>query len=135
MKKTGTEKNRALKMTPQRMAILNYLEGNKEHPSAEDIYRAITKLFPTMSLATVYNTLETLKEHGQIRELYCDPFKKRFDPNPLPHHHVICLRCQKILDVQVDLPLHPPTMASEEFEMMGYHIEFYGLCSTCRDKK
>ena len=60
---SGTEKYRnvGLKLTPQRLAILNYLEGNKEHPSAEDVYKAVSRKFPTMSLATVYNTLESLK--------------------------------------------------------------------------
>lgn len=128
-------KNLGLKLTPQRLAILKFLEGNKEHPSADDIYKAISKQFPTMSLATVYNTLESLRRHGQIMELNFDPFKKRFDPNPKPHHHVICIRCQKIVDVQNEFSLKIPEIESEEFEILGNHIEFYGICSKCKDKK
>ena len=88
-----------------------------------------------MSFATVYNTLETLRRHGQIIELNFDPFKKRFDPDPKPHHHVICVRCQKILDVRNEFSLKPPRIESEEFEIIGSHIEFYGICSKCKNKK
>ncbi len=124
-----------LKLTPQRLAILKFLEGNKEHPSADAIYKAIVKKFPTMSFATVYNTLEILKKQGQIRELNFDPYKKRFDPDPTPHHHAICIKCQKILDIQSDYSLPIPQVESEEFVIIGSHIEFYGFCSKCKDKK
>ncbi len=134
MIKKERERHQGLKMTPQRMAILNYLKGNLEHPSAEDIYKAIGKKFPTMSFATVYNTLETLKQMGQIRELYCDPYKKRFDPNPNPHHHVVCTQCQKIVDLQDEIRIKPPTLTTEKFEILGSHIEFYGICSKCKSK-
>ena len=128
-------KDSGLKLTPQRIAILRYLEGNIEHPSADDIYKAMSKRFPTMSFSTVYNTLETLRRHGQIIELNFDPFKKRFDPDPKPHHHFICVRCQKILDVRNEFSLKPPRIESEEFEIIGSHIEFYGICSKCKNKK
>ena len=128
-------KNSGIKLTPQRLAILKYLEGNIEHPSADDIYKAMSKRFPTMSFATVYNTLETLRKHGQIMELNFDPFKKRFDPDPSPHHHVICVRCQKILDVKNEFFLKPPKIDSDEFEIIGSNIEFYGICSKCKNKK
>lgn len=129
------QKEYKLKLTPQRLAILKFLEGNKEHPSADTIYKAIAKKFPTMSFATVYNTLESLKKQGQIRELNFDPYKKRFDPNPKPHHHAICTKCQKILDIHSDYSLPIPKLESEEFEFTGNHIEFYGLCSKCKVKK
>lgn len=129
------QKEKRLKLTPQRLAILKYLEGNKDHPSADSIYKAIVKKFPTISFATVYNTLQTLKCRGQIMELNFDPFKKRFDPNPKPHHHAICIKCQKIIDIQSEYPLPIPKIESEEFEFIGSHIEFYGLCSKCKHKK
>ena len=56
-----------MKLTPQRLAILDCLDENTSHPSAADVFRAITLNFPTMSIATVYNTLETLKEKGIVR--------------------------------------------------------------------
>ena len=124
-----------LKLTPQRLAILEYLDGNKEHPSAEDVYKAVSKKFPTMSLATVYNTLTTLKQRGLVRELTVDPFKKRFDPQPAPHHHLICMDCLKVIDIHTRFKMNLPETEQEGFEIFGNHIEFYGRCPKCQNKK
>lgn len=124
-----------LKLTPQRLAILEYLVDNKSHPSAEDIYKAVSKTFPTMSFATVYNTLETLKQRGNILELTIDPYKKRFDPNLKPHHHLICVKCKKIIDIHDKFTLHLPKTEIEGFEIVGNHVEFYGLCPKCKKIK
>ena len=124
-----------LKLTPQRLAILEYLDGNKEHPSAEDVYKAVSRKFPTMSLATVYNTLMTLKQRGLVRELTMDPVKMRFDPQPTPHHHLICVDCRKIIDIHTRFKINLPEMEQEGFEIVGNHIEFYGRCSKCKNKK
>lgn len=121
-----------LKLTPQRLAILQYLEGNKTHPSAEDVYENVSKKFPTMSLATVYNTLEALRLKGEILELTIDPEKKRFDPDTGPHHHLICTGCRRVVDVHVDYSLVVPVDERMDFEITGSHVEFYGLCPDCR---
>jgi Fur family peroxide stress response transcriptional regulator len=124
-----------LKLTPQRLAILEYLDGNKEHPSAEDVYKTVSKKFPTMSLATVYNTLMILKQRGLVRELTMDPVKMRFDPQPTPHHHLICMDCRKIIDIHTRFRINLPEMEQGGFEIVGNHIEFYGRCSKCKNKK
>ena len=124
--------NMGLRMTPQRIAVFDYLEGNKRHPSAEDIYKAISKKFPTMSFTTVYNTLSALKNHGRLIELTIDPDKKRFDPNTSSHHHLMCVNCRRIVDVQIDYHLASP---DSDFEIIGNHIEFYGICTKCKVKK
>lgn len=128
-------RNIGLKLTPQRLAILAYLEGNREHPSAEDIYKAVSKKFPTISFATVYNTLQALRERGNVHELTIDPDKKRFDPNTEPHHHLICLKCKRIVDIHGDYK--PDLFNSDrgDFEIIGYHIEFYGICQRCKKSK
>ena len=118
-----------LRLTPQRVAILDYLDGNKSHPSAEDIYRAVAKRFPTMSLATVYNTLSALERRGRLLKLSIDPGKARYDPNTLPHHHLICNLCKTIEDVDTRYRLALP---DTEFEVTGSHVEFYGTCPKCR---
>lgn len=125
-------KNRGFKLTPQRLAILSYLEGNTAHPSAEEIFAAVSERFPTMSFATVYNTLETLKSKGEVMELTCDPQKKRFDPNTAPHNHLICSLCRRIVDVHVDYKIDLPRANRMGFEITGNHIEFYGVCPSCR---
>ncbi|MEJ2684455.1 MAG: transcriptional repressor [Candidatus Sulfobium sp.] len=121
-----------LKLTPQRLAILEYLEGNETHPSAEDIYAEVSKKFPTMSLATVYNTLEALRQRGEVQELTIDPYKKRFDPDTGPHHHIICTGCGRIVDVHVYYELNVPADERKDFEISGNHVEFYGSCARCR---
>ncbi len=120
-----------LKLTPQRMAILEYLEGNTEHPSAETVYRAVKQRFPTMSFATVYNTLERLRERGGLLELTIDPSRKRYDPNTDPHHHLICLKCKRIVDVKADFKLNVPEEQRKDFKVTGTHVEFYGVCPEC----
>ena len=122
-----------MKLTPQRLAVLEYLENNIEHPSAEDVYRAVSERFPTMSLATVYNTLEALRLRGELVELSIDQNRKRFDPNPEPHNHLICTKCRKILDIHVDYKIELPEDTVRDFEITGSHIEFYGICPDCRD--
>ncbi|MDI6745060.1 MAG: transcriptional repressor [Thermodesulfovibrionales bacterium] len=128
-------KDIGLKLTPQRLAILGYLEDNKEHPSAEDIYRAVSKKFPTMSFATVYNTLETLRKKRSILQLTIDPAKKRFDPNTEPHHHLICVKCKMIADIHRDYKLPIPNKERAGFEIIGNQIEFYGICPRCKTTK
>ena len=120
-----------IKLTPQRLAILQYLEGNVEHPSADDIYRSVLKKFPTMSFATVYNTLEALKNIGNIQELKIDSGKKRYDPDSSNHHHLICTKCKKINDIHKDFEISLPDGLTGGFEVLGNNIEFYGICDQC----
>lgn len=122
------------KLTPQRIAILDYLEGNIHHPSAEDIYKAVSEKFPTMSFATVYNTMEALAEKKGVVELNIDTSKKRFDPDTRPHNHLICTECRKVVDVFAKYSLDVPEDEKQGFEIKSNQIEFYGLCSKCRSK-
>lgn len=121
-----------LKLTPQRIAILDYLEGNTGHPSAEEIYRAVSEKFPTMSFATVYNTLTALRQKRTVTGLTIDPGKRRYDPNTEPHNHLICTSCKKIVDIQIDYNLDVPDHIKEGFDVTGNHVEFYGLCAQCK---
>jgi len=124
-------KEKNLKLTPQRLAILDYLEGNTSHPSAQEIYAALKKRYPSLSLATVYNTLDTLKKMGEVQEITIDADRKRFDPNPDLHHHFMCANCHRIVDIFRDFDLTPKF---EEAKVYGYQINFYGLCQDCAGK-
>jgi Fur family peroxide stress response transcriptional regulator len=124
--------DKKMKMTPQRMAILEYLDGNTTHPSAADVYRAVIDRYPTMSLATVYNTMETLKAKGMVIELAIDHGKKRFDPNPEPHHHIICVRCKEVVDVHGNFSLDISEKERCGFDIIGNHVDFYGICPKCK---
>jgi Fur family peroxide stress response transcriptional regulator len=122
-----------MKLTPQRIAILNFMKGNTSHPSAEDIYKAVQKEFPTMSFATVYNTVEALKNKGILRELKIDSNKKRYDPDCSTHHHLICTKCKKVVDVVKNFKLNLSEDLIDGFELTGNSIEFFGLCRNCKD--
>lgn len=121
-----------IRLTPQRLAILEYLEGNKSHPSASDIYKAVSDRYPTMSFATVYNTLDSLKEKERLLELSIDPRKKRFDPNTKPHHHLICLQCRAITDVHRHFVLDLTESERCNYKITGNHVDFYGVCPKCK---
>jgi Fur family peroxide stress response transcriptional regulator len=123
-----------MKMTPQRMAIMKYLEGNTDHPSAADVFKSVSRRFPTMSFATVYNTLQTLKDKGHLLELSIDPDKKRFDANPTSHHHLICVSCRRIVDVTRTFNLALPEDERYKFQLIGTHVDFYGICPECRNR-
>jgi Fur family peroxide stress response transcriptional regulator len=123
------------KRTPQRLAILEYLEGNTSHPSAENIFKAVSATYYSMSFATVYNTLNALTQAGMLRELTIDPARKRYDPDTSNHHHLICMQCGMIVDIPGTISVELPKSAAGDFIILGNHIEFYGRCSTCMRKR
>ncbi len=134
MKQLEKYRKIGFKLTPQRIAILDYLEGNRNHPSADDIYKAVSEKFPTMSFATVYNTMEALAEKQGVIELNIDANKKRFDPDIRPHNHLICTKCRKMADIFEKYPLDVPEDQRQGFEIAGNRIEFYGVCSECKNE-
>ncbi|MFQ5441278.1 MAG: Fur family transcriptional regulator [Thermodesulfobacteriota bacterium] len=127
-------RGKGFKLTPQRLAILHYLDGNTDHPTADDIYREIRKKHPTVSFATVYNTVQALIERGELLEITIDPERKHFDPNYKPHHHIMCTGCGRIEDVFIDYTevLRLPREVSGDFEIKGNHVDFYGICNNCK---
>jgi len=130
-------KDKGIRLTPQRIAILKFLEGNTDHPAAEDIYRKVRRRYPTISFATVYNTLQTLTEKGNLLEITIDPTRRHYDPNTTPHHHIVCTDCNEIMDVFVDYSdvLTLPSYVLREFKPVGNHVDFYGVCRKCQKKK
>jgi len=128
-------RDKGFKLTPQRLAIMKFLEGNKSHPSAEDIYLYVKKTFPTMSFATVYNNLEALIDKGNITRVSIDPERRRYDPDTSRHNHLICLKCKKVVDVHADFKVHLPKEENTAFEIIGSHVEFYGTCPECKKEE
>ncbi|OGR66953.1 MAG: hypothetical protein A2081_00155 [Elusimicrobia bacterium GWC2_61_19] len=128
--KNKPPENPAFRMTPQRAEILRFLDGNKSHPSAEDIYARLKRKFPGMSFATVYNTLQTLISNGQLAEIKIDAARKRFDPGLTPHHHLLCVRCGLIADLPARRQA-PPKGAPKGFKILICNVEYYGICPAC----
>jgi len=122
-----------LRITPQRQAILRLLKGNRLHPSAERIYSEISRAYPGMSFATVYNTLSKLVEAGKIQELDVDPDRKRFDPCVSPHGHLYCMVCGKVFDVVCDTSsLTLKAKRNNGHQIDGVQVNFKGVCKDCR---
>lgn len=124
-------KKLGLKITPQRLAILRLLEGNTRHPSAEEIYSHLKPQYPSLSLATVYNTLEVLARTGELQEVRIKAGKRHFDPNPAPHGHFLCRICGSIHDLDAG-----PMEKKVPFDLKGYQVEeytlnYYGVCPEC----
>ena len=121
-----------IKLTPQRLAILTYLEGNIRHPSADDIYQAVLKKFPTISFATGYTTLAALKQKGKLLELTVDPAKKRYDPETKNHSHLLCDFCIRIFDIPIEYTLVLPENVKRNFTITKNHIKFHEFCPECK---
>jgi Fur family transcriptional regulator, peroxide stress response regulator len=122
-------KRMGFKLTPQRMAIVGYLEGNESHPAALDIHRALLPEYPSLSLATVYNTLETLVKAGLLRELSVARDKSNYDPDTSSHSHAYCTRCGRIFDVR-DSGVNANT-GIPGFTVTDVRTVFYGICGDC----
>jgi Fur family peroxide stress response transcriptional regulator len=121
-----------LKLTPQRLAILNYLEGNTRHPSAEDIYKELKGAFPSLSLATVYNTLDVLAKAGELQEVRIMPDKRNFDPNPKPHSHFLCRKCSTVHDLDAGLVNTQLPPEAKGYILEGYSLNYFGICPACQ---
>jgi Fur family peroxide stress response transcriptional regulator len=122
------------KITPQRLAIVKILAKSEGHPSVENIYDQIKKDFPTMSLATVYRNILLIKSLGEVLELGFPDGSNRYDgKKPTPHPHVICIKCKKIVDPDLD-SLDEMTEAVAEttrFKILNHRLDFFGICSNC----
>ncbi|MBN1138595.1 MAG: transcriptional repressor [Anaerolineae bacterium] len=130
-------RERKYRLTPQRIALLRLLAAGDGHPSAHQLYEQIKDQFPTTSLATVYKTLTVLKEIDEVLELGFSGDDNRYDGNkPYPHPHLICIRCQKILDPEVNLAhgLIQEVAQSSGYQIVGHRLDFYGLCPDCQDR-
>lgn len=130
-------KAKGLRLTPQRVAIVRALVERRDHPTVEQLHKAILAEFPTTSLATVYKTIHLLKEHGEVLELGFGELGSRYDGRrPEPHPHLICTRCGAILDPDCQgLDELVERLAKETgFSVATHRFDLFGLCASCRGK-
>lgn len=125
---------RGYRVTVQRVAIYEYLVSTRAHPTAEDIYAAVSKRFPGLSRSTVYNTLELLSQLGLVTELSFGDLPARYDGNPRAHINLWCIRCHRIEDLEEPRleGLAGWVQAMSGFAVEGRRHEFYGLCPQCQ---
>jgi Fur family peroxide stress response transcriptional regulator len=130
-------KERNFRLTPQRVELVRLIAVSEGHPSASQLFTKIKRQFPTMSHATVYKTLTLLKEMKQVFEidLHND---SHYDGNrPQPHPHLICIKCNKIIDAEVSLDresLRSLERASG-YKTLQAQISLYGLCPDCKEER
>jgi Fe2+ or Zn2+ uptake regulation protein len=125
-------REQGLRVTPQRRCIFRLLEGNDRHPTAEWIYQRARSEMPTISLKTVYQTLNDLAAMGEIQALDLGTGSARFDPNVGHHHHLVCERCGRTQDIHVDVSgLRLAPRERRDFVVGSAEIVFRGVCSSC----
>lgn len=122
-----------LKRSKQRDAIMNYLKGTKEHPTADMVYQSVREEFPNISLGTVYRNLSLLEECGEIKKISCDEKSERYDANIMPHYHVFCRCCHKVMDLEMEPLNHINILAESAFDgtVDAHQIYFKGTCKKC----
>jgi len=125
-----------LAVTPQRVAIIKALLGSGEHPRADAIYAAVRIQHPHISLATVHRTLETLCDIGEARKVTMLHDSARYDGNITAHHHVVCVKCRRIRDLEIPRfeRLLAGWSALGEFTVLGSSLEIHALCEECGAK-
>ena len=125
------------RLTPQRVELIRLIAASEGHPSASRLYEQIKVQFPTMSLATVYKTLDLLKELGEVLEIGSRD-DSHYDGNkPYPHPHLICTKCKKIMDGELDSAVKNIVQEVERnfsFQILKHQLDFYGICSDCQNK-
>lgn len=127
-------KTNALSVTPQRLAIYKALLIDKSHPNPECVYNSIKPDFPTISLATVYKTLETFEKHNIISVVTPLHETVRYDAEIDHHHHVVCVKCKKVMDIK-DPELENieiPDIVKVGNQVLDYNIQFNVICDSCR---
>ena len=123
------------KLTPQRDAVFQVILNREDHPTASEIFEAARQRLPTISYATVYNSLRYLKEAGLVHEIKFGDSASRYDRETDRHDHAICNGCGKLVDF--DLPQTAELMQAaarkSRFKPESVHLTLRGLCSNCRE--
>ena len=123
-----------LKYSRQRESIKEFLMTRTDHPTADTVYHQLRKIYPNISLGTVYRNLNLLAEIGEIQKLSPGIGPDRFDGNPAPHYHFICRHCGCVMDLTVSGLDHINILAGQDFdgEIEGHITYFYGACPSCK---
>jgi Fe2+ or Zn2+ uptake regulation protein len=127
-----------LRLTPQRDVLLRALSETMGHPTADDLFRKVRKVLPTVSHATVYRNVQELVKAGLIGTLERSGGAVQFEINPDQHHHFLCRRCEQVWDVyldQVAVTLDKQRSPLSGFRIDRRDVQLRGLCARCRDRR
>lgn len=120
------------RITPQRLAIAGIIAEDSSHPTVEQVFDHVAKRFPTTSLATVYKTLDTLRDVNEVHELdFSDG--RRYGAATKPHAHLVCRNCGAVEDHEFNIPrLIKRADEQSTFTVTDARVDFYGLCAACQ---
>jgi Fur family peroxide stress response transcriptional regulator len=123
-------------LTVQRRAILEALADREDHPTADGVFAAVTRKLPGLSRTTVYRGLETLVRLGVVLKATHIGSAARYDPRTDRHHHLTCLGCGQVVDMEDDPAhrVHVPRASAKGFEILDYSVHFKGTCPACQRK-
>lgn len=135
-KYVGILKNNNLKITHQRLEILQFLDTHSTHPTADEIYSELKKKNPALSKTTIYNALETLQKNNLVQNLTISSQEQRYEIKNEMHHHFLCKKCRKIIDIKITCP-NLKKILSQGHMVEEVHGYFKGYCKEClkNDKK
>lgn len=125
-----------MRLTTQRQIILEELGKVTSHPTANEVYDMVRKRLPRIGLGTVYRNLELMADTGVILKLEVGGTQKRFDATTKAHYHIRCSSCGKVDDVHIEVQQQINQLAqnASNYEILGHHIEFTGVCHECQNK-
>ena len=122
-----------LGLTKQREVVLQVIRGADSHLTANEVFGRAKELLPSISFATVYNSLRYLKEAGHIAEIQFGNGASRFDRMTHRHDHAICTTCGKLVDIEMEHPAELVKMAAKRSKFKPESLEFTlrGKCPDC----
>lgn len=130
-----------LSVTHQRLAIFEALAASREHPSAEQLHRAVQRRIPSLSLATVYKNLEALKAIGAVADVNPLHEEARYEaalPGTgagRPHHHLVCVSCKKVRDLHDEDLDGLRVRDAQGFAVRAIRVQAEGLCPSCQARR
>lgn len=133
----GALRDSGKKVTSQRLAICRYLISTDTHPTAQEIYEELLGDYPTLSLATVYNTLDTLLSLGMVNALgNAGDDAVHYDADTRPHVNLACIECHRVVDLPSEHITHVDAeiVANSQFKLLGARVLYYGVCPNCQVK-
>jgi Fur family transcriptional regulator, peroxide stress response regulator len=125
-----------MRLTPQRLEIFNAVDGTRDHPSAFEVYNRVNKLHPSISLDTVYRTLDTFEQWGLLNKLSFLFEKIRYDADLSDHYHIVCTECGNIWDFKWTefSSIDVPDELSKWGKLNKKDVLVQGICSECLKK-
>ncbi|MBX3052669.1 MAG: transcriptional repressor [Caldilineaceae bacterium] len=126
------------RITDQRRAVCDYLARTESHPTPLEVYAQVRDIHPEISRATVYNTLNALRDLGAIVEISVGGDHTHYDTNPEPHVNLVCLRCRQVYDYAGSVPLatlYATVRQQTGFQAVSAQVQMVGFCAECQARK